>query len=79
MAEVREIVCDVKGCKVRGCFPFHVFSHNEYNGVDTERWDHVFDLCPGDTAVLCRALLKELGPEKSKVIVDSLKIVTRMG
>jgi hypothetical protein len=78
--DVREVVCDAEQCECRkNTARYSVFSHTKYNGVDTDTWDHVFDLCPGHAAVLLAVLLKDLDPVYAKAVLDTYGINTRMG
>jgi hypothetical protein len=85
MAEVTETVCDVKECKMRNAHSFSLFSHTKSNGVDTDYWDHVFDLCPAHEHQLLQDVLSNLGRDVAitkqamlNVLANS-NIATRLG
>ena len=61
MSEIKEIQCDVEGCKFRNAHTFSLFDERKYNGQDYDDWDFVFDLCPAHEHQCLQAILTNLG------------------
>ena len=78
--EIREIQCDVKGCKNRNASVFSIFSHRDADSAGgMENWYYVFDLCPAHTTSLAHNLLERITPEEAKLFLEGRGIEARLG
>ena len=77
--EIREIKCDVNGCKNRNASTFSIFSHRAADAAGgMENWYHTFDLCPSHTAALAHKLLERVLPEDAKEFISKSDIDARL-